>query len=341
MDMVFSYYSSAREPEVLTLGGMTLLECGEILQIYSQCPCPRDGKLDWFGLTPAHVEGARRNANVRAIFGICADIDIGPDDVRYRTFEEMTGWLRSEEIGFVAHTTTKSQPHHHRFRLMFSYAEAIPPARHQAAWHAVNEKLNGVIDAGTKDPSRISLFPANWEGNYTCLRTKQVTVFETGYSAFDMAEGRPILSISELQALPHEAPKPIASKVSRVVRSQDSSLNAAPLAKLEAHSGQCEGALRAVLVDWDRSPYLTASIKRIAGEPGQRDYRFLCSVALRAMSRGMPINEGLLTDLGEVFSYRGLLRPPPDDLQRQVRNALEFAASHAANPPHQDDGLSQ
>jgi len=52
-----------------------------------------NSKLQHFGLTPAYVDGSRSDDNVRQFFGISADVDIGPADARYRTFDSMVAWL--------------------------------------------------------------------------------------------------------------------------------------------------------------------------------------------------------------------------------------------------------
>lgn len=315
---------------------MSFRECGEILEEFSHKTVLRNNKLEHFGLTPAHVDGSRSNDNVREVFGICADVDIGPADLRYRTFDAMVAWLYAEGLEFIAFTTTKSREHHHRYRIVLPYECPIAPQRHLVAWLAVNDKLGGVIDAGTKDPARLSFFPARWEGDYECPRTRTLTIFDDGFSAFEMSRGAPILSASELQDLPVDpAPSPRTRAVAR------KPVSIMPVTSVIKPRIEVEHSFHAVLGDWDRSPFLTDHIRAIADTEGQRDYRFLCAVAVRAISRGMTIAEDLLVELGEVFSYRALFRPPPPDLRRQARNALHFAALNAANPCHPVDGLSQ
>lgn len=315
---------------------MSFQECGEILEEFSRKTVLRNNKLDHFGLTPAYVDGTRANDNVRQVFGICADVDIGPEDPRYRTFDDMTVWLRAEGREFIGFTTTKCRESHHRYRIILPYECPIAPEQHLAAWFAVNDKLGGIIDAGTKDEARLSFFPARWEGDYECPRTRTLTIFNDGFSAFELSKGGPILSASELQNLPVDVTPPPKSRA--VVRKSASALPSARIAKPDI---DFVPSFQAVLIDWDRSPFLTDHIRAIADTEGQRDYRFLCAVAVRAVSRSMPVTEDILVALGETFSYRALLRPPPADLRRQARNALEFAALKATDPSHPEDGLCQ
>lgn len=281
----------------------------------------------------AEIIGTRRNDNVVAVYGIAADIDTPPSDDRYRTFDEMRDWLVQQGWAFVLYTTTKSAIGHHRYRIVLMFEHAIGPECHLAAWTAVNNKLGGVIDSGTKDPARLSFLPANWTGDYRDDRTGDVVAFPDGFNAFASNDGSPILTATELAGL--RSVDPVARRISKPESAGFRVDDPDGACRLAGPSADFTKRQREVLSDWRRSPYITDGMRQIASEPGQREYRFLCAVACRAIRIRLNIDAALLAAIGANFAVHGLGRHPPDDLIRQAQNALEYAL---AEPPQPEAG---
>ena len=324
-----SFFSSATDVQPM-LGTATWDELVAFLADWQHFDQQRTRKKSHPAMVLAEIAGTRRNANVVAVHGIAADIDTSPTDDRYRSFEEMRDWLTQQGWAFALYTTTKSAIGHHRYRVVLMFEHAIAPAKHLAAWTAVNDKLGGVIDPGTKDPARLSFLPANWTGDYRDDRTGDIVAFPHGFNAFASNDGSPILTASELERL--RSVDPVARRIrqspsarSRVENAHDAYRPAVPPAEFQQRH-------RAVLTDWNRSPYIADWMRKIVDEPGQREFRFMCAVARNAIRLGLWIDTELLTDIGKAFSDHGLGRWPPDDLARQAKNALEFALAEPSQP---------
>ena len=314
-------FSSATETKPLHVE-TTWAELVDFLASYQTCDHQRRDKKCHAAMTLAHIVGRRSNENVVVVSGIAADIDIGPDDERYLTFAQMNDLLGERGWAYIIYTTTKSSVSHNRYRIVLVFEHDISPDRHRAAWAAVNLKLGGVIDVGTKDPARLSFLPANWVGDYIDDRTGQVTPFDDGFNAFAWGNGNPILTADELCNLtsyysPTRDVKTSSQRAAQKVVCATACPVPRPAAVVPAHVS--------ILADWRRSPYIKDWMRAIADEPGQRDFRFLCSVARYALRIGLWIDVELLTALGPTFSISALGRSPPDDLIRQAENALEFA----------------
>jgi hypothetical protein len=297
-------------------------ELVEFLASYTSIVQQRSSKKRHNAMTLAHVEGGRGNAKVMSVSGIAADVDIGPDNAEYRTFDQMHQWLRQQGWAFVIYSTTKSRVSHNRFRVVLIFEHSISPDKHRAAWEAVNHKLGGVIDKGTKDPARLSFLPADWQGDYIDDRTRVVTPIDDGFNAFAWVDGNPILAADELLNLPSHIDSPSTAKISGK-RARINADHTAP-SPLPRPANMVPEYLE-VLSDWERSPYIRDWMRKIAEEPGQRDFRFLCAVARHALRIGLWIDVELLVAIGSTFSQEALNRYPPDDLIRQAENALEFA----------------
>lgn len=324
-----SFFSSATDVAPM-VGTASWKELVAFLADWRSVDRQRTRKKSHPALVLAEIIGTRRNDNVVAIYGIAADIDTPPTDDRYRPFEEMRDWLTQQGWAFVLYTTTKSAIGHHRYRVVLMFEHAIAPEKHLAAWTAVNDKLGGVIDPGTKDPARLSFLPANWIGDYRDDRTGDFVAFPHGFNAFASNDGAPVLTATELERLGSVdlAARRIRKSPSarfRVDDPQGAYRPAAPPADFQQRH-------RAVLTDWNRSPYIADWMRKIADEPGQREFRFMCAVARNAIRLGLWIDVDLLTDIGQTFSQHGLGRRAPDDLARQANNALEFALAEPSQP---------
>lgn len=324
-----SFFSSATDVDPM-IGTATWGELVMFLADWQNYDQQRTRKKSHPALVLAEIIGTRRNDNVVAVYGIAADIDTPPTDDRYRPFEEMRDWLTQEGWAFALYTTTKSAIGHHRYRVVLMFEHAIAPDRHLAAWTAVNSKLGGVIDHGTKDPARLSFLPANWTGDYRDDRTGNFVPFPNGFNAFASNDGAPVLTTFELEEL--RSVDPVARRIRQLPSARSRAKHPNDAYPPAASPAEFQQRHRAVLTDWKRSPYIADWMRNIADEPGQREFRFMCAVARNAIRLGLWIDADLLADIGKTFSQHGLGRFVPHDLTRQANNALEFALAEPSQP---------
>ena len=326
MDLTFFFNARDTSPLNANIGWEALCD---LLEFTSRCEWRRSRKLDFPAMIFGLCEGRRANANIRHLSGLAADFDIGPDDPRYIGFDDMCDRMEREGYAFAAYTTTKNDGAHNHFRLVMPYAEDVPVQHCEAAWHASNAKFGDAIDASTKDPARLSFLPADWCQNPFADSKGLVTLRDPFNALRVNVTGKPILSASEIAGLvtltaPAGAPKgkPRTYCVTPVLSARER----ASLAKgkaLDDVAWRLLGDLNGPLV----APWLRDELPL---DPGNRDHRFMCAVASKAIRNNLPITTDIIVSLVAQFS-RGLLhREPPHDAARQAENALAWAFRNAA-----------
>jgi putative DNA primase/helicase len=135
---------------------------GEVLscttdQLYQMLSEPevraqKDGPL-WSPVQLIDPEGARGNANTKAVEMLVIDMDAGFD------WQDFAGnW---KEYEFFIHSTYSSTPGLPKWRAVFPLSEPIPADQWGAWWEAATEHLAaGLADPSCKDPARIYYLPA-------------------------------------------------------------------------------------------------------------------------------------------------------------------------------------
>jgi hypothetical protein len=303
----------------------------------------RTDKLQHDALIFGRCEGSRANANVRFLSGLAADFDVAPDRAGYVSFDQRCADLASQGLAFIAYTTTKNARAHNKYRLLLPYDSDVRIDLCRSAWAACNAKLGGTIDKSTKDPARLSFLPATWTGNpfWDAGRSESCRLDGPFNDIRVASTGEPILTAPEIAELcpwnPFEAAKQAKSGVSGDRVLTDVERNTL------AHGHSLESPLWALLAALDCSP-LTCPwmLKQLPHEEGNRDFRFMCAVAKRAVTQNLPINAETIIVLADQFSRKLLHREPPPDAARQAENALsralDYLAEQQATPCQPDAG---
>ena len=73
--------------------------------------------------------------------------------------------LDSLSLSYVLHTTTKSQPEQHRYRILLEIDRDITMDAFNAVWSSFNIMFGGIFDHKTRDQSRLFFVPARWDGS--------------------------------------------------------------------------------------------------------------------------------------------------------------------------------
>lgn len=120
-------------------------------------------------ISPAvyHDTTTRANENVRAWAGWCAlDVDevaVSVDDVRSQ-LDEM-------DYKYVMYSTASCTKESPKFRIIFALDQYIPSDKIKHFWFAVNKLVLNIVDAQTKDLSRMFYVPGVYPGAWNFIHT--------------------------------------------------------------------------------------------------------------------------------------------------------------------------
>ncbi|WP_170003219.1 hypothetical protein [Pseudopontixanthobacter vadosimaris] len=311
------------EPHVVQFAWSNLCDLFEEASVQSWT---RAAKLDRIAYVPGHVDGRRAAENVRHLSFGSYDIDLEECDRRYVSFAEMRKRLDAAGLAYILATSTKSLTAAHRYRLILRFDRTILPEQHSASWNHVNEQFGDIFDPSTHDCSRLSFFPARWEGHPvdTSGRAMLDWPVDNAFQAFACSrEGAPF-------PFPEFSTTSVCWNTS--VRAPRTRAHVAvPEPKNISQSAQnLLNECAAIVPPKNSLGYALATNPKnafyVGSEPfghvqGGRMFRFLCRVAARALRRRLPLNADLLFDLATaVNEVEG--GPPRPDLRREVHRAL-------------------
>jgi len=305
----------------------------DTIPLYLAVKLNRSAKLDHSAMIFGECDGPRAKANVRSLSGLAADFDLPSSDPRYVSFSAMCERLEDDGYAFIAYTTTANDEGENRYRLLMPYAHDVPFALCQPAWFACNAKFGGAIDPSTKDESRLSFLPADWQENpYSDPRKGEVTLTAPFNEVRVNRAGKPILSDVEIAALvPFATRRTTGIAPSRVRTSGVSATLCTDFSALER--GVTNEFSWQLLSDLRNSSLVTDAMLKPDTAPNDRVWRFMGQVAGRAVRNQTPINLQCLVALATQFCRECLNRDAPDELARRACDALEFAIRNAGDDP--------
>lgn len=122
---------------------------------------PLNGKQDAELITPAvfKPDSTRKNDNVLCWAGWAA-VDV--DDLVIEGNLEDVLHTRFGDWDYVVYSTASSTVDQAKFRIVFNLGEQIESAKLRHFWYALNQELDSIGDAQTKDLARMYYVPANY-----------------------------------------------------------------------------------------------------------------------------------------------------------------------------------
>ena len=302
----------------------TFAELAETLRVGSSLTMPRTDKEKVMCVVPAAFDPPQRlKANVTARYAFTGDVDGDTDFVL--TFEEMVAVLRSKNLAFIVHTTTKSTVHQNRYRVIIPYARPLTVAESEAASSSIHQMLGEVFDTKTFDAGRLSIFPQAWTGAPpNALAWDEADT----HHAFAVNVDGASLDADQIMA---DYPPVIRAEVE----------NKASVAEVEAfiESRPIRTNVDFVtLTDLDASPIIRPEFVEafLTSAPGGRFFRFLNRVAGRALAKDYPIDAHALVAIGKAMDARAGVRGRTG-IVREAQRALAFAIRQHQTRPAADD----
>ncbi|WP_406852724.1 hypothetical protein WEU32_02270 [Brevundimonas sp. BH3] len=192
MDISVAWFNGVRDT-VPSMVVTTWDEFAETLEVASQGERSVSEKLNSPLISPAlYAQGAHRNnANVQGFGGWFAiDIDDAPGSL-----QDASKLCIEANVNHVIWTTTSHTQASPRFRVAFPLDRFVRADEMAQFWMGTNIWFKEWGDAKTKDPSRMMIAPAHWQGT-----TPQ----------FIRVDGLDTMSVDRLLALCPVAPAPVA-----------------------------------------------------------------------------------------------------------------------------------
>lgn len=274
-------------------------EFADYLEAASATPADPADKTETLCLSPARYRAGGKRGLADALSWDWAGVDLDDKTGGGWRFETAVDFLRELGLGAVVHTTSNSQPDAHRLRVLIPLARPVPAEEFRAFWYGLNALFGGVVDAQTKDISRLFVEPRLWTGaDNRFARVAGVALCPDWLAAEFPAPPPP----------PEYHPVP--------------PLDGVTLKAID----------RAALTNIAVSPIVpkAALEKAIHAPEGGRMIAFLTSCAMSALGRGYAVDEADLMDLGQSLA-RMIGTPNRPDLRHDARSALRFARQRIAS----------
>lgn len=114
-------------------------------------------------ISPAIYEEGQSRSVENAIGAEFTALDFDAGDW---TVFAAASWCRVRSLAHIVHTTRRSRPQHHRFRMVLPFSRRIAREEYPRVWTALDGEIPAQVDQATKDISRLSIFPHLWEGAF-------------------------------------------------------------------------------------------------------------------------------------------------------------------------------
>ncbi len=279
----------------------------DALGVRASCPaiCPAE-----------YGEGERRRkVNVLRWHFFACDID-NDDPEAMLSKDDAVALMQHWGLGYVIHSSTKSRPHQHRYRLIFKLSRPIEAEEYDRVWASINLKFANIFDVKTRDPSRLFFVPAKWEGSFWFFETGEGGGLDVDQVLVDHPVEIEVAKVYE--ALP--APK-LVQAVGKVAEIRAKLLGADTWADV---------------TDPFRSPFVTERMrsKYQTAIKGGRFYSFMVSVAGSALGKGYPITAEELETLALAMD-RSIGGGRRTNSLHEARRALSYAVQHFSDRTEQ------
>jgi len=257
----------------------TFLEFEELLYALSKEPAikrkkgARASDMDAVLISPAwYADGDTRcNASVIEWTWVALDID------EYGgKFEDIL--TKFGDFYYVCYSTASSSKAHPKFRLVFPLTSAVPFGDIRHMWHAMNSEFLGIVDAQTKDLSRMYYIPAKYPGAFNFIFTNPGKVVDPKA----MMEKHPYNTATDSSNFFDRLPTPIQESLMKHRQS-----------KLSRDGFRWTSYSDCKFV----SPKMVSDYKSATAGHYHAMYCFMVSCGFRAVRMGYDINNNELADI--------------------------------------------
>ena len=256
-------------------------------------------------ISPAIYRSSTTRANDNVLgWGSWCCVDIDEYD---GTIDDVLNHLKP--YYYICYSTASSKEHHPKFRVVFPLTGIVAADKIKAFWHAINALVLDVVDAQTKDLSRMYYVPAQYPDAYNFI-FKNEGIYINPY---DLMAKYPYIEATRKKNFLQTLPDPVQREVISYRRNQ--------MENMVTWTGykDCSFFPKKLAQEYAGMAHIDGSGRY------QKMYQIMVAIAGNASEAGYPITAEEIVDLCREFDIANTNLYEKRPMLKEAQNALEYA----------------
>lgn len=256
-------------------------------------------------ISPAMYRSASTRANDNVLgWGSWCCVDIDEYD---GTIDDVLEHLKP--YYYICYSTASSKEYHPKFRVVFPLTGVVGSDKIKAFWHAINALVLDVVDAQTKDLSRMYYVPAKYPDAYNFIFKNE----GKHINPFDLMAKYPYVEATRKKNFLQTLPDAIQREVISYRRNQ--------MENMVTWTGykDCSFFPKKLAQEYSGMAHIDGSGRY------QKMYQIMVAIAGNASEAGYPITAEEIVDLCREFDIANTNLYEKRPMLKEAQNALEYA----------------
>jgi len=256
-------------------------------------------------ISPAIYRSASTRANDNVLgWGSWCCVDIDEYD---GTIDDVLEHLKS--YYYICYSTASSKEYHPKFRVVFPLTGVVGSDKIKAFWHAINALVLDVVDAQTKDLSRMYYVPAKYPDAYNFIFKNE----GKHINPFDLMAKYPYVEATRKKNFLKTLPDAVQREVVNYRRNQ--------MENMVTWTGykDCSFFPKKLAQEYTGMAHIDGSGRY------QKMYQIMVAIAGNASEAGYPITAEEIVDLCREFDIANTNLYEKRPMLKEAQNALEYA----------------
>ncbi len=256
-------------------------------------------------ISPAMYRSASTRANDNVLgWGSWCCVDIDEYD---GTIDDVLEHLK--QYYYICYSTASSKEFHPKFRVVFPLTGVVGSDKIKAFWHAINALVLDVVDAQTKDLSRMYYVPAKYPDAYNFIFKNE----GKHINPFDLMGKYPYVEATRKKNFLKTLPDAIQREVVSYRRNQ--------MENMVTWTGykDCKFFPRKLADEYIGMAHIDGSGRY------QKMYQIMVAISGNASEAGYPITADEIVDLCREFDIANTNLYEKRPMLKEAQNALEYA----------------
>jgi hypothetical protein len=256
-------------------------------------------------ISPAIYRSASTRANDNVLgWGSWCCVDIDEYD---GTIDDVLEHLKS--YYYICYSTASSKEYHPKFRVVFPLTGVVGSDKIKAFWHAINALVLDVVDAQTKDLSRMYYVPAKYPDAYNFIFKNE----GKHINPFDLMAKYPYVEATRKKNFLKTLPDAVQREVVNYRRNQ--------METMVTWTGykDCSFFPKKLAQEYTGMAHIDGSGRY------QKMYQIMVAIAGNASEAGYPITAEEIVDLCREFDIANTNLYEKRPMLKEAQNALEYA----------------
>ena len=256
-------------------------------------------------ISPAIYRSASTRANSNVLgWGSWCCVDIDEYD---GTIDDVLEHLKS--YYYICYSTASSKEYHPKFRVVFPLTGVVGSDKIKAFWHAINALVLDVVDAQTKDLSRMYYVPAKYPDAYNFIFKNE----GKHINPMDLMAKYPYVEATRKKNFLKTLPDAIQREVISYRRNQ--------METMVTWTGykDCSFFPKKLAQEYSGMAHIDGSGRY------QKMYQIMVAIAGNASEAGYPITAEEIVDLCREFDIANTNLYEKRPMLKEAQNALEYA----------------